>query len=160
MLKILKLPKNNITIGIEDSVEYLYPLDFETLRDSVRKIKQKARSKCFHSFLFSFCSLLLLSITRFLFLSSFFVFTSRSCSLLSCIHFRFLFISLVVFRSLVPSFFHSPFYSLYIVFLFFPFLFFHCLFLFFFPDSFIPMAKQTRQLEEGHIFVFCAINFF
>ena len=59
--KILKLPKNNITIGIEDSVEYLphklYKLDFEHLRYSIRRIKQKARSKCFHSFLFPSCSL-------------------------------------------------------------------------------------------------------
>ena len=82
--KILKLPKNNITIGIEDSVEYLpkklYALNFEHLRDSLRKIKQKARSKCFHSFLFPFCSLLLLSL---LLVSCF--------SLPFCFYFSFLF---------------------------------------------------------------------
>ena len=84
MSKILKLPNNNITIGIEDSVEYLppklYRLNFEHLRDSVRKIKQKTRSKCFHSFLFPFCSLLLLSL---LLVSCF--------SLPFCFYFSFLF---------------------------------------------------------------------
>ena len=121
VLKILKLPKNNITIGIEDSVEVLpdmfYSKDFETLRDSVRKIKQKARSKCFHSFLFPFCSLLLLSL---LLVSCFF--------LPFCFYFSFLF-SLVLHS--FPFSFHLPWlFSLICSFLSFPFLSSsHCFFI-------------------------------
>ena len=82
MSKILKLPKNNITIGIEDSVEFLpnkfYKGDFETLQDSVTKIKQKARSKCSYSFcptFFSF-SFICFFISSFLSCSSFIYFFS------------------------------------------------------------------------------------
>ena len=69
--KILKLPKNNITIGIEDSVVFspdmFYSKDFKTLRASLAKIKQKARSKCSYSFCPSFFSFSFISFLSLLF---------------------------------------------------------------------------------------------
>ena len=109
--KILKLPKNNITVGIEDSVEYLpkkfYKLDFENLRDSVRKIKQKARSKCLYSFclIFFFLSFIPFFISSCFLSYSFFLYFF--CSFI----FFFLFISRLL-CSLFRSVFHSSFFFL------------------------------------------------
>ena len=143
--KILKLPNNNITIGIEHSVEYLprklFTMDFEHLRVSVAKIKQKARSKCFDALLFPSCvlfSFFSFFIPRFLSFFSFFL-------LLLCSFFIPAFISFHLLRLFFIHQFLLPFLfrfsSLSIVSLFLPFLSFYFLFfLLFFPYPFIPMV--------------------
>ena len=111
--KILKLPNNNITIGIEHSVEYLprklFTMDFEHLRVSVAKIKQKARSKCFDALLFPSCvlfSFFSFFIPRFLSFFSFFLLLL--CSFLFLFPHSFPFIFFAFFLSI--SFFFLSFF--------------------------------------------------